>query len=710
MYSEKVVLAGLEAFERANGWMPRYHTTDEVDEFIAYVDGITNIDRNTRNSYIDLRGKMTKRRADEIRRFVENEQALCCLDSSYWETRYAYISTESGDIKRFQNRDSQKVFDAIIAQFDEDQVAIELLCLKARQMGVSTKVALKFTQRLQFLSGTKAVMASADAEKSELLTRMLTVCLQKQPWWLGPRKTQDRIEKMAWDNDSVLSVQSGKQATGIAQGWTPNCVHISEIGDIPNPKKVLEEGLFRATHSSRRLFAVYEGTGNGNTGWQADKWRAAKEDWPRGRSRLCPIFIPWPLAPDLYPEKDWVRKYPVPSGWQPHKATRDHVRRCELYIRNTPYLSKVCGKNWKMSMEQQWFWEFNYDENVKSHTSKIWASQMPADDFEALTGKNDAVFDPEVIEVVTRARGPQYVDYTSYAITGDTIDDVFLLDTEMVDYTLPRIRVHWESHRGTKYDWVMVPLLPFDQDDQKLSYDRVLIFEHPKPGYDYTIGIDTADGLGKEDDDRSVCSITHNVKGDGCDQQVAEFVSNRVNAPQMVGFAACMAAYFGEHTADPRGCKFAIEQRMRAGDDCQLQLKLMGFNHHHVMTRYDSKTVKENRGQQLGWFTNQWSRPMLMNRFVDAITNGWYQPNSPFLIQELRELERKRMTDGRSRLEHQSGKHDDRVMSAAMSYFSFHALDVMSERAQKRYAPPTGKNPELDYSYSNSNEISVGSW
>jgi hypothetical protein len=190
--------------------------------------------------------------------------------------------------------------------------------------------------------------------------------------------------------------------------------------------------------------------------------------------------------------------------------------------------------------------------------------------------------------------------------------------------------------------------------------------------------------------------------------QVAEFTSNRVNPPQMVGFAACLAAFYGENTIDPRGVKFAIEQRERPGDDCQLQLKLMGFTFHHVDTRYDSKHVKENKGVKEGWYSNAWSVPLLMNRFIDAVQNGWYKPQSPFLISELASLERKVARTGKSKMEHQSGKHDDRVRAAAQSYFTRHALDVMAERSQKRYAPPAQKLPEVDYSYATVGEMSVG--
>lgn len=714
MYSERVVISNLENFAAHEGWYPTPHSLAEIEEFKSYVDKITTRDKSGRNLRIELNRQITQKTADRIRRFIENEQCLCMFDSGYFESRYAWVCDEKGDIFKFKNRKSQEVFDNVIAEFDEKQVAIMLLILKARQLGMTTKTALKFLHRMLFLPNTQAVMGSVNEGKSELITRIIETCISKTPWWLIPGRTTDRIKLIGFTNGSLLSVQSGNQATGIAQGWTPTCVHVSEIGDIPNPKKTIEEGLLRAVHSSRKLFLVLEGTGNGNTGWQADKWRSAKEDWPLGKSELFPFFINWPMAPDLYPEADWIRKFPVPAGFKPLEATRKHVQRCELFIRNTPYLAKVVGKHWKMPMEQQWFWEFKYLEHVKIHAQKVWFSQMPADDFEALQGANDLVFDSIVID---NAREERKRGYQAYAITGDSIDDGFEPDENEIDYDKERIRVTWNSRRGQKFEWVMVPLLPFDENDERKALDKVLIFEDPNmaPGHEgdrqnYSGGIDTADGLGHDDEDRSVFSIARSMRGENCDVQVAEFCSNRINAPQMVGFAACLAAYYGQDTIDPRGFKFAIEQRERPGDDCQLQLKLMGFTFHHIDTRYDNKQVKENKGHKEGWYTNAWSRPLLMNRFIDAVTNGWYKPQSPFLIQELSSLERKVSKTGKSRMEHQSGKHDDRVLAAATSYFTRHALDIMAERSQKRYAPPTSKLPELNLAHANIGSVSVGDW
>jgi hypothetical protein len=234
MYSPRVVEANLDAFEAAERWRPVYHSLDQVLEFKSYIDSITKVDSNIRNSYVTITRKLTARRQKEIRRWVENEQVLCSLDSGYFERIYAYICDEKGEIFKFLNRKSQDVFDSILEEFDDKQVAIELLVLKARQVGISTKVALKFLQRLLFIPHTQAVMASVQSDKSELIGRILQICLERCPWWLIPRQTTSRIKLWGWDNGSILSVQSGMQATGVAQGWTPTCTHISEIGDIPN--------------------------------------------------------------------------------------------------------------------------------------------------------------------------------------------------------------------------------------------------------------------------------------------------------------------------------------------------------------------------------------------------------------------------------------------------------------------------------------------
>ena len=708
MYAKRIIEDKLHKVENLIHRPLVYHTLDEISQFKADVEKITTVEwssKNSKHSRVRISKWLNTTEREYVRQFIQNEQLLCACDENYFSTRYAFICDEKGEIFKFAPRASQRVFDSLVAHFEELEVAIELLVLKARQVGISTRTALMFLHRMLFIPHTQAVMASAQGEKSELIGRILSICYERLPWWLPPQLIGERVGKqLRFDNGSILSIQSGMQATGIAQGWTPTCIHISELADIPNPKKTIDEGLLKATHPSRKLFQVHEGTGGGSSGWLADTWRAAKEDFPIGRARFCPLFISWPLATDLYPEADFIRKFPVPQGFQPLLETRKHVKRCELYIRTTPFLAAIMGDNWTMPIEQKWFWEFNYMHAKKTHTTKTWLSQMPADDTEALTGKNDYIFEKEVIEVHSKERERTY---KTYAIVGKQIDDGFEPPPEIVDYEAERIIIEHTSYREDHYEWELIPLLPFDEKDENRVLDRLIVFEEPKAGRQYAIGIDTADGLDNPEEERTCMQVNHVARGNNQDVQVAEFTSRRVNPAQMVGFAAAVGAWYGQKCRDPRGVKWCIEQRDRPGDDCQHQLKIMGFFWHHKMTRYDNAKVKE-KGIKEGWYSSAWSIAFLMNRFIEGVNNGWYKINSPFLLEECKNLERKISPTGKTKMTHQSGKFDDRVRAAAQSYITMHHMQILNDRHDKVYTRRSGSVPELDRSRANLGAISVG--
>lgn len=699
--------------------MPRRHTIEEVEEFKKYINSIIKIDSNSKNSYVDLKGSITDRRAKEVRRWIENEQILCALDSDYFESRYAYVCDEEGQILKFKSRLSQQIYTSVLADFDEKEFPIQLLILKGRQLGITTQTALKFIHRMMFVPHTQAIMASVKASASELIERILNTTYNNSPWWLVPH----RMPKGAFANGSILSIQSGMQATGLAQGWTPTCAHLSEIADLPSPKKTIEEGLFRAMHPSSKLFMVLEGTGGGSTGWLADTWRSAKS----GDHRLKGIFIPWACCPEIYPKVDFIRERPVPGGFMASRsdACRKHVARAESYIRNTPYLSRVMGKDYHMPIEQQWFWEFNYRAACQNHTQKTWLSQMPCDDYESLTGKYDTVFDPEVIDEVERNVYEVITDLTTgvvekerrkpvqtYAITGHDVDEVFYPDEGSIDTSKPIVRISWNSHRGQSYHWDMIPLLLLNEDTEANTMDRLIVYEEPQAGCYYSCGIDTADGLGKEEEDRTVLSGAKNKYNDDCDQQVFELTSNRINSAQIVAFAACVGAWYGPMCPDHRGMRYCVEQIRGPGDTCQHQLKMMGFNNHHKPRRYDGVKIKEKPGNKEGWYSNSWSVPMLMTRFIEAVNGGWYIPQSKWLIEELKTLERHDGA-GKSKMEHRSGQHDDRVRAAAQSYFTRHDDDVLAERAQKRYSGIAAHQRQKKKQQKNGGRIgliSVGGW
>jgi hypothetical protein len=155
LYSTKIIEANVDLFEAKNGWRPVRHTLNEVNEFKEGINRLVKIGSNSKGSWIESVAPMTEKRQAEIYRWIENEQVLCGLDSLYWEENYAFVCDEKGQIYKFQPRMSQRIYDSVIADFDELQVSIELLILKGRQLGITTQTALKFLHRMLFLPHTQ---------------------------------------------------------------------------------------------------------------------------------------------------------------------------------------------------------------------------------------------------------------------------------------------------------------------------------------------------------------------------------------------------------------------------------------------------------------------------------------------------------------------------------------------------------------------------
>ena len=177
------------------------------------------------------------------------------------------------------------------------------------------------------------------------------------------------------------------------------------------------------------------------------------------------------------------------------------------------------------------------------------------------------------------------------------------------------------------------------------------------------------------------------------DVQVASFTSLRVNSPQMARIAAAVAVLYGTDgngnltSANPLVIKFIIEQTRKPGDECQSQLKIMGFLDHHIMLRIDKKgNILPDSGHQEGWFTRAYTRPYLLDRWVDAVNTGWIVLNDPIVIRQLATFVRKYVGgEGKSEMIHEQGQHDDNIFASAMGFTTFHELENSAARIQSRW-------------------------
>jgi hypothetical protein len=697
VFAPSVVQAKLDRFEKEFGWRPREHSIAEVDAWTKRLGTAFQIDQK---GVIFQTRSLTRIETA----FVANERAMCVASCLYFLTRYYWIKTKSS-IVRFAFRQGQWILWQMLCQLDEKGFSKLLQILKARQLGISTLAEGIMTWGALFIPGVSAQIGSADGQKTQIMLGMMTLAIDQLPPWLPPTQTRSKVASdralLEFSRvGSLIMVQPGSIRGGMGQGATPTMVHLSEVSQYTNPVSQLDEGLFKALHEGPELVVMLESTGDAahqSAWWWKEQWIANRDNYWAGRAKFLPVFLPWHTTPELYPGKSWLEKFPIPSGWEPNEDTVGHIRRAEAYVQSTEMLRQIIGHHWHMPREQQWFWEFNHEDHKRRRVEKSWYRQMPCDDYEALLGERDKVASEHALEVMGKTIKP-HADVGVYMLVGDGVADHREPDQSLVWYgndSPPRLRFDWSytTRKGAPetMDWDWIPLKP--QDEKSFDpLEKLLLYEEPREGFDYSIGADTGTGVGG---DRTIINVTRYGSDAEPDEQVAEYASDSIPAAEIYTWLAAIAAFYSKHFKDPhsrwRHPKIAIEMKRKFGDTPYHVCRLMQFRRWHEWGHgFDRKTFEDKVGKhgRMGWFTNEWSRPMLLSAFQAAVENGWYRVRSKYLQREITEQEQRVMASGKTRVDHEQGGHDDRVFAAAMAYFTLHQHDVMAERAKKRYDEP----------------------
>jgi hypothetical protein len=698
MYSHSRVQLTLEAAEQEFHFKPEYHSTSDVDLFESHLksSNMYVLDQNGRPTGTQL---LTAFERD----WMLNEQIMVRASADYFLSRYCFLKDEQNNIRRFSFRTPQRLMYEIISELEERDAAIEIQALKARQLGVSTLVELLIGHRIIFGYGVNAVIGSADQTKTALMAGMLFLMYDYLPVWLRPQWTRrvesDRGMLVFGHSSSGVSFQHGAQMSGIARGTTPTVYHLSECASFTDPVKQIEAALFKAVHASPNVFGVLEGTGEGDKGWWPDTWRHAKENWQYNRARLCPLFLPWLCGTDIYPTPTWLRMRPIPDGWYPNHDTREHVAKSELYVRSNPLLSRHLGSNYHMPKSQQWFWEVEHEQAKAKNMEDIFLQEMAGDDEEALQKSITSAFSHQTLAEIEERREKVF---DLFCITGQSIEADHEPPTEYIDYARERIPIRYINNKDETFRWELVPLLDKqiqpNPKDPGTATGILFIWAHPQPNIRYSIGVDTAAGRGSDSTAISVWALGKN--DDDPDTQVAELASAYINHAEAFAFVLGIAAYYGMHMKQQFTGKWkepyvSIEQLASVGDMCQKDMSSMGYSHFHMMSRYDGKNPKRDKAvaRKRGFFTGTWSREALTSYFAVCAKNLWLHVNSPWLLEEMRTFEAKVTATGKPKLEHEDGKHDDRVFAAAMACFCPHDLEAMAGRSKKRSVNPTALPP-----------------
>jgi hypothetical protein len=563
---------------------------------------------------------------------------------------------------------------------EDAEIAIFLIILKARQLGLSRIISLVLLHRVVFYDNRNAFMASSTEDKTRLLFDMCDFTLYRLPWWMKPREKFRREGKLLeLYNGSGITLQHGQQGTGIARGTTPTLAHISELAEFDDPSSLIDSSLLRAMHPSAGSFLALEGTAEGINNWWHKKWKTQKALWPERRGRLRPLFLPW-FVGGLYPKAVDLRSRPVPENYVNTMLpwAKAHAEMAEEYVRSTDYLSKHLGSNWVMPLEQIWYYETERDASIREGRLSKFLQEMPANDDEAFQSTNISVFDTETI-VYYRDNAHKTPLAGCYGLRGPSEYLPARLQPSplMVDKSKPVIYVScdWQGSTGYAIQFELVPLR-FDGwslEDDSSAIDKIYLWELPMRGYEYGLGVDTADGIGK---DRTVIEILRKGSIYGPTKQVGEFASSKMNALDSVPFALALGTYYSVENDEgelvqPR---MAIECRGH-GDQAQNILRMLGWRNFHrwVDRQIDNKKLELGKYTKLGVFTNEWFRAGMIEMLTKMLRDAEIEISSPFFVREMESLEGDEFSQG---LRAGYGGNDDRIMALGFILVSLYRFDM----------------------------------
>ena len=193
------------------------------------------------------------------------------------------------------------------------------------------------------------------------------------------------------------------------------------------------------------------------------------------------------------------------------------------------------------------------------------------------------------------------------------------------------------------------------------------IWEPPLRGYKYVLSADVSDGIGK---DRSVVDVLRMGTLDRVEEQVAQFISDKVKPRELAFVCDALGRYYCDD--DGLEALAAIETNnhgLSTQDTLQLHL---GYSHFYRWEMLDAIDPSSRFTTKLGWYTTQRTRPMLLDHFHEAVTNFDPQTglpdlriNSPWTLAELGDFQ----TEGALwEAEAARGAHDDCIMSLAIGH------------------------------------------
>jgi len=576
--------------------------------------------------------------------------------------------------------------------------------LKARQLGISTFAESLVAHRVLARRQVRALVGADVEDQAGYLFRMVDRLYQSLPWFLKLQRVNFvKNREMIFNNQSYLKTAWGKSTRGalqsvtgqegskgaIGRGQTFGVIHISELATWDNPEQ-LDSSLLPAIPIAPSTLVIFESTAEIAGDWWHKHWLATAE----GAGRFVNLFIPWYAEPSKY-------SLPAPIDWTPASQTLQHAKKCELDAPTT------LGHATSLSRDQLYWYERTRGYYAKKGELGKFLREFCADPYECFQYAGRAIFTFEQLEAIDAAGSRR------------PLKDVWAVEPAREIAELRRMSpaAPADSRTPRRLDPPLSPRIPLStlataaeaypvppgygfrrltpqelKDLPSLRSSVLAIWEYPRPRgrRRYVMSADVADGLGL---DYSVVDVIRQPTIEEPAEQVAQYVSNRVDAKQLAFICDAIGRFYPDE--DGIEALAAIETNnhgLSTQDTLQLHL---GYGNFYVWEYADAASPDRRYSTKIGWVTTARTRPLLLSSFHDAIvsidpitTQPDFILNSPITRAELRHFV---TPDTIGNAEAARGQRDDAVLTAAIGYYVAWRLaggetEPISERRHRRAA------------------------
>ena len=429
----------------------------------------------------------------------------------------------------------------------------------------------------------------------------------------------------------------------------------TELPDYANPRELVEGSLMNAVHEDSFTLFVLESTAAGRDDWWHKFWKANEKLWGQGKARFRPIFLPWYLGRDVWPPPGWVedrRERGILANYRPSELTIAHAERARKYVASKEHLRNVLGAGWTMPLEQMAYWEFSREYAIEMDSVKQWLQEVGAADADECFQSGATQIFP--YELIAEYRNRLPVEVKVYAVESEHIS-ARLSTARAIDTP---IAVEVPNDSGPfRAQLTLIDSSTYPELDPN---GKLFVWEEPIEGYTYSLGYDAAGGRGG--DNVSIEVIRHATPHSRA-VQVAEWCANNYTYHDAWPVLLAIAQYYSTYEQ----ARIIIELAHN-GNEVQDELLRRGWKKFYQ--RY-SIQGKERRYEGLGWKTTHASRPRLTDTLIKAIKDQWFDVSSPWLIQELTDLEPNE-TLRSIRIEARAGSKDDRAINIGMLLSATH--------------------------------------